>query len=68
MYSTPIEKGDDVMTVEEFRQSCDSGMFIDYDGYGYPVRNNMADPKCQVYPSNLSCIPSDATHIVWFNR
>lgn len=60
---------DDVYTIEEFLQLCDSGSFIDYDGFGYPVKDSMADPSIMVNPSSAKySIPKDATHIVWFNR
>ena len=59
---------DDVYTVDEFREKVETGMFIDYDGFGYPVREGKADPDITVKPSRLDDIPADATHIVWFNR
>lgn len=59
---------DDVYTVEEFVAQCKSGAFIDYDGFGWPVKVDMADKDICVYPSRLESIPQDATHIVWFNR
>lgn len=59
---------DDVYTIKEFKELCKTGMFIDYDGYGHPVKNNMADPSIYIKPSKLNEIPSDASHIVWFNK
>lgn len=59
---------DDVYTIKEFKELCDSGAFIDYDGWGYPVKDSMADNSIVIVPSALLCIPSDATHIVWYNR
>lgn len=59
---------DDVYTVEEFRRYCENRMFIDYDGFGHPVRDRKADPGIVVKPSRLETIPADATHIVWYNR
>ena len=59
---------DDVYTVEEFRQYCENGMFIDYDGFGHPVKDKKADTSICIVPSKLKRIPADATHIVWFNR
>lgn len=58
----------DVYTIEEFVQACECGAFIDYDGWGYPVKNNFADDSIVIQPSNLSAIPKDATHIDWYNR
>lgn len=60
--------GDDVYTVEEFRERVAKENFRDYDGFGYPVKDSKADPSIWIKPSNLDEIPSDATHIVWFNK
>lgn len=67
-----IDPDDDHMTIEEWKEACDDGMFIDYDGWG----DFATETEC----SNLSVSPSDyyknpdwnppswATHIVWYNR
>lgn len=59
---------DDVYTIEEFKDFCSSGAFIDYDGFGYPVRDKKCNPAVTIKPSRLDDIPEDATHIVWYNR
>lgn len=59
---------DDVYTVAEFRERCKSCMFIDYDGFGYPVKDKLADKTIVIKPSKLRAIPKDATHVVWYNR
>ncbi len=60
---------DDVYTVAEFLAKCDGRAFIDYDGFGYPVKDGKADKSVTVRPSDArTSIPSDATHVVWFNR
>ena len=61
----------DLMTVEEFKACVKEGGFIDYDGWGHAVKDNMMDPGDPDYPirpSKLFRIPKDATHIIWFNR
>ena len=64
-----VPKGeDDVYTVEEFRDCCDSKAFVDYDGWGYPVKEKKAARNVKIQPSVVECIPEDATHIVWYNR
>lgn len=78
MYDDPVKftttnnyencEDDDVYTVEEFIKCCEVGAFIDYDGHGYPVKDNLADRSILIYPSNLKKIPNDSTHIVWYNR
>jgi hypothetical protein len=66
-----IEPNSDHQKWEEFKESCEGGNFIDYDGYG-----EFATDK-QV--SNISVLPSEAndpqfekpnwaTHVVWYNR
>ena len=57
----------DLMTVEDFRGNCEGGGFIDYDGFGHPVKDGKAS-KQRIYPSERNQIPKDATHIIWFNR
>lgn len=59
---------DDVYTVAEFIAHAKAGSFIDYDGFGYAVKDGKADESFCVKPSRASEIPSDATHVVWFNR
>jgi hypothetical protein len=70
MYSEKVNfpGEDDVYTVEEFKEMCECGGFIDYDGFGYPVKDSLADENITVFPSKLNKIPLDATHIVWYNR
>jgi len=64
-----IESEDDIYTVEEFLSICKIGGFIDYDGYGHPVKDKRADDSITVLPSNAEkTIPKGFTHIVWYNR
>lgn len=61
----------DQMTMKHFKENCDAGGFIDYDGSGsYASKTKM---------SNIGIVPSDFkrgtihknkefTHIIWFNR
>lgn len=68
-YGGGREDEDDVYTVEEFMSHVASKSFIDYDGFGHPVKDKLADESIFVYPSNAKeTIPDDATHVVWFNR
>ena len=59
---------DDVYTVQQFREFCDNNSFTDYDGFGYPVKDRLADQSIIIKPSRIDEIPPDATHIIWFNR
>lgn len=66
---------DCLMTIQEWEESCEDGLFIDYDGFGYLV--NM-DTKTElvgldIYPSmrgerQYESIKGEYTHINWFNR
>ena len=59
----------DVMSLQDFIENCKCGNFIDYDGYGYYVKN--------AQETNIMIIPSDVEHgairpdfdtIIWYNR
>jgi len=67
-YGCGPEDEDDVYTIEEFKEHVKAGSFIDYDGFGEPVKDGLADPSIWIKPSKIKEIPKDATHIVWFNR
>ena len=68
-YGNGPNNEDDVYTVAEFLSHCDGGSFVDYDGYGHPVKDGLRDGNIWIYPSSArSDIPKDATHIVWYNR
>lgn len=69
-YVRKIPDYGDLMMVDEFIECCKDGTFIDYDGHGAPVRDGMVTKGMNhwVYPSEHHKIPSDATHIIWFNR
>lgn len=70
MYSRPVTEYDygDLMTLREFLECVMAGAFIDYDGNGHPVRGDLVDTSVTVLPSKANDIPSDATHIIWFNK
>ena len=80
MYDTPVkstvtgqygceqEDEDCVIIIEEFIAQVKMGAFIDYDGFGYPVKDKLADESIVIKPSRIDQIPKDATHIVWYNR
>ena len=60
------EGEDDVYTIEEFKEVCSCSGFVDYDGYGHPVKDSLSDDSIKIWPSRLEDIPKDATHIVWY--
>ncbi len=57
-----------LFTLQEFKEMVENGALIDYDGYGNPSNGTHHDWDIIIRPSELSEIPSDATHILWFNR
>lgn len=72
-YTRKIRRGNDIFsdhvyTVKEFRRSVAAGCLIDYDGYGHPVVEGMANPDIDITPSCAADIPKEATHILWLNR
>ena len=67
-YGCGPDDEDDVYTVAEFHERCRAADFVDYDGFGHPVKDSKEDPSHYVKPSQLSDIPTDATHIVWYNK
>jgi len=58
----------DLMTVDAFRETCDCGGFIDYDGFGYAVFGDRVDTETFICPSKREEISDLATHVLWFNR
>jgi hypothetical protein len=67
-YGCGPEGEDDVYTVKQFRNLCSNKLFVDYDGYGHPVKESLADESITIKPSRLDAIPADATHVVWYNK
>ena len=59
----------DHMTLEDFVDCCQSGGFIDFDGYAkYATSDKMSD--INAYPSDVADSDIDWrwTHVVWFNK
>jgi len=62
----PIEKDDHLMTMEEFRDACNSGNLRDCDGFGeYATATEKSD--IPVYPSDHQKLDK-WTHVVWYNK
>ena len=76
MPSDEINEDDgDLMTVKEFKDACYIGAFSDYDGMGDLVKDGKIVTKRRtdgrpswIIPSKRHQIPSDITHIFWYNR
>lgn len=67
-YICDIDEWADVMSVKDFIESCECTAFVDYDGFGYPVKDNKVADNFIIKPSTRDIIPKDATHIIWYNR
>jgi len=68
LYVSPIRVDVPTFTVEEFRELCENESFSDEDGWGHPAKDNKQDRSIRIFSSRLGRIPSDATHIVWYDR
>jgi hypothetical protein len=67
----PFPNYGDLLTLQEFKDDCASGGFIDYDGFGnMSTKEGMSD--FVIRPSMLKdktfVIPEWVTHVEWFNR
>lgn len=59
----------DVMSLKDFIENVNAGGFIDYDGSGNYVSDNMMS-NITIYPSDVryDSIRDDFDKIIWFNR
>jgi hypothetical protein len=62
-YKGEVYKFADVFTVEDWESSVNEGLFIDYDGSGYWVKDGK-ESRDEVF----STPPLDATHVAWYNK
>ena len=58
-----------LMTFEEFKDCCESGGFIDYDGSGR-YGNATHESNIPIYPSDIMSgeFRNDFTHVYWYNK
>ena len=61
-----------LMEINEWKECCDDGGFIDYDGCGDLVDSNYhllgMTRKPSDYTNNIREIPENAKYILWYNR
>jgi hypothetical protein len=62
-------KEDDVMSLEDFIESCKDGGFIDSDGHGRYVRDGR-ESNIHIYPSDVTngVIREGFDEVIWFNK
>lgn len=66
----PIPKYGDVYSMEDFKENCDCGGFINYDGFAHPIVNSMMDEDVMIKPSQVKKgkYVKKYESVVWFNR
>lgn len=63
-----------LMTLKEFTESCESGVFIDDDGYGiyaFKESNSIVITELKIFPSDVfyeGSINKLYPYIIWYNR
>jgi hypothetical protein len=59
----------DLISLDDFIACCESGGFIDYDGYGYYATSTIQS-DIVVHPSDIlkRKINENFTHVMWYNR
>ena len=65
-----FSKYGDLFTIPEFLECCDSGGFIDYDGFGHLATVDK-ESNIEIIPSKRRKTISQypwASHVMWFNR
>jgi hypothetical protein len=61
--------GGTLITLDNFKFDVESGMFIDYDGFGYFFKDGEVFKNQKVYPSEFRLLDTkDFTHVLWYNR
>ena len=66
---SPIPNYGDHMTLEDFKEACESWCFIDDDGHGY-YASETEESSIPICPSDFDsdCVRDDFTHVVWYNK
>lgn len=68
-YTKKLSEDSVLFSTEGYLATVRDNALIDYDGFGRPVKENRIDETRTIHPSALGLdIPTDATHIVWYNR
>ena len=61
-----------IQTVEEWKQDCEEGWLIDWDGHGEMLTKTEDGDDFikhgRIFPSERHTIPPHITHIEWFNK
>jgi len=68
MYNEDVPSYGTLYAVSHFTTLVQNKVLKDYDGYGFPVKDNKMNPHCTILATQYKSIPAEATHIVWFNK
>jgi len=65
----PHDNIGDLFTMEDFKADCESGGFINYDGFGY-YATDKKQSNIKISPSHFKTnkVRSDFSHVMWYNR
>jgi hypothetical protein len=59
----------ELMTIEYFKEMCEEGCFIDYDGFGlYSDGKQVSDKAIKPSDFQTGNIDKNYTRLVWFSR
>lgn len=67
---SPLDDIGDYMTLEQFRENCEYGEFIDYDGFGYLCIGEQ-QTNIEIYPSDVIKANADVSKfdgVMWYNK
>ncbi|MDG1949732.1 MAG: hypothetical protein P8J32_02815 [bacterium] len=69
MTTSPIDKDDHLMTMDEWIYCCECGGFIDYDGFA-EYSDGKVKYGATLSPSDLkrNTVDKSFSHVVWYNR
>ena len=67
-YTEEIPDYGDVMTIKEWNECVECGLFTNYDGCGYFCKDGKMDRTLEVFSPKAAQTEIDATHVCWFNK
>lgn len=66
----PVSEDDHIITIQEFFDACQSGSFIDYDGYACYMKDGFVHTNITLSPSYVikNGLDRSFKYVVWYNR
>jgi hypothetical protein len=73
LYESEIEGDVDeqfgnIMSAKDFIESCNSGLFVDDDGYAHPIIHGSVDITIFIRPSDIDQLNPAYVTIAWYNK